>query len=73
MTDRFLTIQEVAEQLQMSTKWVSAHAQGRGVRITGFKLGKCWRFRQSDVDALVLHCQAIADDQAKRKRPRRVA
>jgi excisionase family DNA binding protein len=66
-SERLLTIKEVADQLSVSTKWVAAHARGRGVRITGLKMGKCWRFRQADVDALVLHCQAIADDLAKRK------
>ncbi len=48
--DRLLTVEEVAELLQVPTSWVYERARRRSVeRIPGFRLGKYWRFREADV------------------------
>jgi excisionase family DNA binding protein len=45
-----LTIQEVAEILKVPISWVYGRTRRRGAdRIPGFRLGKYWRFRESDV------------------------
>lgn len=48
--DTLLTIQEVAELLQVPSSWVYQRTRRRATnRIPGFRLGKYWRFRASDV------------------------
>ncbi len=45
-----LTVEEVAEMLQVRPSWVYEHTRRRAVdRIPGFRLGKYWRFREADV------------------------
>jgi excisionase family DNA binding protein len=45
-----LTVDEVAELLRVPLSWVYERTRKRGVdRIPGFRLGKYWRFRESDV------------------------
>jgi len=45
-----LTVEEVAELLQVPQSWVYERTRCRsGNRIPGFRLGKYWRFRQADV------------------------
>ena len=47
-----LTVQEVAELLQVPVSWVYERTRKRSLdRIPGFRLGKYWRFRESDVIA----------------------
>ncbi len=50
----FLTVQEVAELLQVPVTWVYARTRKRGAnRIPGYRLGKYWRFQESEVLAWV--------------------
>ena len=45
-----LSVEEVAELLQVPVSWVYDRTRSRGVnRIPGFRLGKYWRFREADV------------------------
>jgi|GEM_PF-2402542 excisionase family DNA binding protein len=45
-----LTVEEVAELLKVSVSWVYDRTRSRGVnRIPGFRLGKYWRFQESEV------------------------
>lgn len=48
--ERLMTVEEVAELLQVPPSWVYAHTRERALtRIPGFRLGKYWRFREADV------------------------
>jgi len=45
-----LTVTEVAELLQVPASWVYDRTRSRGLnRIPGFRLGKYWRFQESEV------------------------
>ena len=45
-----LTVEEVADMLKVPPSWVYERTRRRGVdRIPGFRLGKYWRFRETDV------------------------
>lgn len=45
-----LTVEEVAELLNVPVSWVYDRTRSRGVnRIPGFRLGKYWRFQESEV------------------------
>jgi len=45
-----LTVEEVAELLRVPVSWVYDRTRSRGVnRIPGFRLGKYWRFQESEV------------------------
>ena len=49
-----LTVREVAEILRVPNSWVYERTRRRSRdRIPGFRLGKYWRFRLSDVKAWV--------------------
>lgn len=49
-----LTVEQVAELLQVPVSWVYERTRKRGIeRIPGFRLGKYWRFRQTDVFAWI--------------------
>jgi excisionase family DNA binding protein len=46
------TIEDVAELLKVPVSWVYGHTRSRSAdRIPGFRLGKYWRFRETDVIA----------------------
>lgn len=48
--EKLLTVEELAGLLQVPPGWVYSHTRGRSPnRIPGFRLGKYWRFRESDV------------------------
>lgn len=50
MNDALLTVDEVAELLRVPLSWVYDRTRKRGVeRIPGFRLGKYWRFRKTDI------------------------
>ena len=50
----FLTVEEVAELLQVPVTWVYARTRKRAAnRIPGYRLGKYWRFEESEVLAWV--------------------
>ncbi len=45
-----MTVADVAELLKVPVSWVYEHTRRRSIeRIPGFRLGKYWRFRESDV------------------------
>ena len=45
-----LTVKEVAELLRVPVSWIYDRTRSRGVnRIPGFRLGKYWRFQESEV------------------------
>ena len=47
-----LSVEEVAELLQVPVSWVYDRTRSRGVnRIPGFRLGKYWRFEEGEVMA----------------------
>ena len=48
---RLLTIQQVADLLQVPPSWVYGRTRTRSAdRIPGFRLGKYWRFEKADVE-----------------------
>jgi hypothetical protein len=70
--ERLLTAAEVAENLRVSTNWVHAHAEGkRKPVLPSVKLGKFRMFREADVQEFVRLGEALARDQASRKKARR--
>ena len=49
-SDRLLTVEELAERLNLPESWIYAHTRKRsGDPIPGFRLGKYWRFREAEV------------------------
>jgi excisionase family DNA binding protein len=45
-----LTVEEVAELLKVPVSWVYDRTRSRSVnRVPGFRLGKYWRFQESEV------------------------
>jgi excisionase family DNA binding protein len=45
-----LTVEELSELLKVPVSWVYQRTRQRGLnRLPGFRLGKYWRFRKSDV------------------------
>jgi excisionase family DNA binding protein len=49
-----LTIKEVAELLRVHVSWVYGRTRRRSIdRIPGFRIGKYWRFQESEVLAWV--------------------
>ena len=52
--NRLLTIQELADLLQVPVSWVYAHTRERCTNpIPGIRLGKYWRFDKADVEAWI--------------------
>jgi excisionase family DNA binding protein len=50
--EHLLTVREVADLLQVPASWVYARTRKRSLeRIPSYRLGKYWRFRESDVVA----------------------
>jgi excisionase family DNA binding protein len=48
--DRLLTVEQVADRLQVPPSWIYGRTRSRAAdRIPGFRLGKYWRFREADV------------------------
>ena len=47
---RLLTVEQLAERLNLPASWVYAHTRKRSSDpIPGFRLGKYWRFREAEV------------------------
>ncbi len=45
-----LTVEQLAERLNLPASWVYAHTRKQSSDpIPGFRLGKYWRFREADV------------------------
>ena len=54
-----LTVQQVAELLQVPESWVYGRLRKRSLeRLPGYRLGKCWRFDREEVLAWVARHQA---------------
>ena len=50
MPGALLTVEEVAALLQVDASWVYERVRRRAVdRLPAYKLGKYWRFRETDV------------------------
>ncbi len=48
--NNLLTVQEVAELLQVPVSWVYERVRNRSLaRLPGYRLGKYWRFREAEV------------------------
>ncbi len=48
--EKLLTVEELAGLLQVQPGWIYSHTRKRSSDpIPGFRLGKYWRFRESDV------------------------
>jgi len=48
--ERLLTVEDVAELLRVPVSWVHDRTRQRGLnRLPGFRLGKYWRFEESEV------------------------
>ncbi len=48
--NHLLTVQEVAELLQVPVSWVYERVRKRSLeRLPGYRLGKYWRFREAEV------------------------
>ena len=53
-TSDLLTIKDVAELLRVPVSWVYGHTRRRSIdRIPGFRIGKYWRFDESEVLAWI--------------------
>jgi excisionase family DNA binding protein len=49
--NRTMTVEEVAQALRLSKRTVAAYLRAGTLR--GVKIGKSWRIREADVEALV--------------------
>jgi len=49
--DKWLTLEQIAEYLQMSASSIYKMAQGG--KIPSYKVGRQWRFRKDEIDAWV--------------------
>jgi excisionase family DNA binding protein len=50
--ERLLTVEDVAELLRVPVSWIYERTRQRSSnRLPGFRLGKYWRFRASDIQA----------------------
>jgi len=59
--ERLLSVAEVADWLQVSKAWVTAHANGnRRPALMRVKVGKCVRFRREDVARFLKDCEELA-------------
>ena len=57
-----MTVQEVAQLLQVPLSWVYGRMRQRSLdRLPAYKLGKYWRFRESEVVAWIKHHQRGSD------------
>lgn len=66
ITERLLTVKEVAEILRVSGQWVRAHANGsRRPVLKCVRLGKSVRFREADVQTLIDECNTMLEWQGK--------
>ena len=48
MTDKILTLKEVAEYLKLTEK--TAYRLAAAGKLPGFKVGGSWRFKREDID-----------------------
>jgi excisionase family DNA binding protein len=49
-----LTVHEVAEMLQVPVSWVYGRTRRRSIeRLPGYRLGKYWRFSETDINAWI--------------------
>jgi excisionase family DNA binding protein len=51
---RLLNVREVAEMLQVPVTWVYGRTRRRSIeRLPGYRLGKYWRFSETDINAWI--------------------
>lgn len=63
--DEILSTTQVAQWLLVSRAWVLDHASSRRKPVLpGFRAGKLWRFRKSDVEAWIDEMAALAKKRA---------
>lgn len=62
MPETLLTIEQVAEQLQVSVRTVRRIMDADELK--GFKIGKRWRFTQSEVEAYLKRQQEAEEKQS---------
>jgi excisionase family DNA binding protein len=68
VTPNLLTVADVAAWLQVSPKWVRAHAAGeRNPRLKSLKIGKERRFRREDVEEYLTQAALRAEHSANRR------
>ena len=65
MPETILTIEQVADQLQVSTRTVRRIMKTD--QLKGFMIGKRWRFTQSEVDTYLKHQQEAVDEDTDKK------
>jgi hypothetical protein len=71
MPEQIYTVAEVAARYRVGPGWVTDHATGkRAPLLPGMKIGKCWRFTTQNLADFDQHCAALAEQIAKRKKPR---
>jgi len=70
MTDKWLTVKEVAEYLKLSTDLVYKFAQQGKIPVS--KIGNQWRFDREEIDTWV-KAQRPNAKQKKRAKPRRLS
>jgi excisionase family DNA binding protein len=57
-----MSVTEVAEWLQVSNAWVTAHANGNRIpALMRVKVGKCVRFRREDVERFIKQCEELVE------------
>jgi excisionase family DNA binding protein len=66
MPETLLTIEQVAEQLQVSTRTVRRLMDAD--QIKGFMVGKRWRFTQSEIDCYLKRQQEVAEQQTDKQK-----
>lgn len=68
MPNPIYTVSEAAAYLKVSAGWIRDHATGRYYpTLHGSKMGKFWRFTESQLQEFEQHCAALGDQIAKRK------
>lgn len=74
ITERLLTVKEVAEHFVVSENWVHKHASGASRPILpSVRIGKHRRFTQQAVADYITLCQRLAEDAVELRRKKRRA
>lgn len=67
MPDKPMTIEEVAKYLGVTPRTIQRYVAGEypGLELTGYKIGKSWRFKQGDVEDFEQRLRAHTQNQKK--------
>jgi excisionase family DNA binding protein len=52
-TSKLLTVEQVAEMLNVPVSWVYGHTSGKGARLPHVKVGRLLRFHRADIEAWI--------------------